>query len=181
MALLPIITYPNLLLKKKSEEVKAISSLTRKFVKDMFETMYAASGVGLAAVQVAKADRILVIDVGRTKGETFESHPICLINPEIVKAEGQIALEEGCLSCPNLKIEVPRAAIVTVKGLDESGKPLEIEATELLAVAFQHEIDHLNGTLLADRLSRLKRELYRKELAKSTIAPTSSTSKKTIL
>lgn len=169
MSLLPIITYPNLLLKKRSEEIKTVTLDTRTFIKNMFETMYAANGVGLAAVQVAKADRILVVDVGKMKGETFESHPICLINPEIVKAEGQIALEEGCLSCPNLKIEVPRAAIITVKGLDESGKPLEIEATELLAVAFQHEIDHLNGTLLADRLSRLKRDLYRKELAKGVI------------
>lgn len=166
MSLLPIITYPNMLLKKKSEPVPGLTSATRQFVKDMFETMYGAKGVGLAAIQVAKADRILVVDVGKMQGETHEPHPLCLVNPEIISAEGKVVFEEGCLSCPQLHIEVERAQKITVKAIDEHGKPIELVASDLLAIALQHEMDHLNGKLLVDRLSRLKRELYRTDLAK---------------
>ncbi len=147
--------------------MKAIQSDTRTLIRDMFETMYGAHGVGLAAVQVAKDVRVLVVDAGKVVGETRESHPLCMINPEIVKQEGKIWYEEGCLSCPNLQIPVERAAQIELRGLNEKGEPLVIEASDLLAIALQHEIDHLEGKLLVDRISRLKREIYRRDLAKS--------------
>lgn len=169
MSQLPIITYPNLLLKKRSQEIENATSELRTFVKDMFDTMYAASGVGLAAVQVAKPERLLVVDVGKMQNkddETHEPHPICLVNPEIISMEGNVLFEEGCLSCPDLHIEVERAERIKLRALDEYGKLIELDANGLLAIALQHEMDHLNGVILVDRLSRLKRDSYRKELTK---------------
>lgn len=166
MTYLPIISYPNPLLKQRSREVQSITPPIKRFVEDMFETMYAANGVGLAAVQVARPERLLVVDVGKMIDETHEAHPICLVNPEIIKAEGSILFEEGCLSCPDLRIEIERAEHIVIRGLDALGEPKEIEATGLLAIAFQHEMDHLNGKILVDHLSRLKRDSYKRELSR---------------
>ena len=166
MSVLPIITFPNMLLKKQSQPVVGPNPKIRRFVQDMIETMSAANGIGLAAVQVAKPERILVVDVGKMRGEAHESHPLCLINPEIVSARGKVLFEEGCLSCPQLHIEIERAEAITMKAIDEHGEPIELDANGLLAIALQHELDHLNGILLVDRLSRLKRDSYKRTLLK---------------
>lgn len=164
--LLKILTYPHPILKKKSEPVKEVDRSIQELIENMFETMYAAPGVGLAAPQIGILKRILVVDVGRLEGETHKPDPKVLINPVIKTREDKIVWEEGCLSLPNLIVPVERSKKIVVEGLDEKGKPIKHLAEDLLAVAFQHEIDHLDGILLADRLSQLKKELYLKKLKK---------------
>jgi peptide deformylase len=135
----------------------------------MVETMYYARGIGLASVQVGDTRRVVVLDVpdedekDRTKGKNL----IALVNPEIVLVEGETTYEEGCLSLPGITADVDRAAKVKVQALDRDGNPFEIEAEGLLAIALQHEIDHLNGIIFIDRLSRLKRELVKRKYKKS--------------
>jgi len=148
MAILEIIKEDNPILRKKAKPVTRVNSAVQKLINDMFLTMYQADGVGLAAPQVGKSKRIIVVDVGKGK--------IALVNPEIVTAEGEATAEEGCLSIPGKTGDVTRAAKVVVKGLDETGKPVEIEADGLLARAFQHEIDHLNRILFIDKATNIR-------------------------
>jgi peptide deformylase len=131
----------------------------------MAETMYAAPGIGLAAPQVGECKRLIVLDVKAAYGD--EAELIVLINPEIVESEGCVKSEEGCLSLPGFTVSIDRSETVTVKGLDREGNEITIPAEGLLAMALQHEIDHLEGTLLLDRASFLKREFYKKQLKKS--------------
>ncbi len=163
---LEIVEYPNPLLKEKSQPVDSVTTETRQLISDMFETMYAAQGVGLASVQVGILEQILVIDVGKLENEETKPNPIALINPTIETSEGTLVWEEGCLSVPELIAPIERSANVIVRALNQDGKEVKILGEQLLAVALQHEIDHLNGILLVDHLSRLKRDLYRKRLAK---------------
>ncbi len=163
MAILEILKYPDPTLKKVSLPVEAITGDTARLIQDMVETMYAAPGVGLAAPQVGALQRIIIVDVDY---ENPGRNLITLINPEIRHAEGEIVWEEGCLSVADFTTEVKRAARVEVVGLDEKEKEVRIETEGLLAVALQHEIDHLDGKLFIDRISRLKRDLYTRRLKK---------------
>src|SRR4030067_3127979 len=155
MAVLEIRKYPKKVLKEKTLPVKEFNSELQKLIDDMIETMYAAPGVGLAANQVGVSKQLAVIDISLTD----EKSPlIVLVNPEIVCLEGEIESEEGCLSVPDYTTVLKRTMKVFVKGFDREGRPVEIEAEGLLARALQHEIDHLNGILLVDRMGRIKRE-----------------------
>ncbi len=163
MSVLEIRKYPDPVLKKKSLPVVDINGTLQKLIDNMVETMHAAPGIGLAAPQVGKSKRLIVIDVSTRE----EIHPlIVLINPDIVQAEGRVVYEEGCLSVPGYTSSIPREERVCVRGFDRNGKPVEIEATGLLARALQHEIDHLDGTLFVDRMSPIKREFFRKRYLK---------------
>jgi peptide deformylase len=160
MALREILKYPNALLKEHAVPVANIGSDVAQLVEDLAETMYAAPGVGLAATQVGVGQRVIVLDV---HGEDEEpgKRLLKLINPEIAEREGEVIWEEGCLSVPELTAPVRRARRVLVRAWTPDEREIEIEGEELLAVALQHEIDHLDGRLFLDRLSRLKRDLYR--------------------
>jgi peptide deformylase len=160
MSVLPILTYPDPILKRASKPVQGPLDSLRSLVEDMVETMYAAPGVGLAAPQVGHALRLIVADVSNHQEGT---DLITLVNPEILWADGEILWEEGCLSVPDLVVEIPRSERLRVGGYDLSGNRVEIEAEGLLAIAFQHELDHLEGRLIVDRVSSLKRELYRRK------------------
>ncbi|MBI2487282.1 MAG: peptide deformylase [Deltaproteobacteria bacterium] len=164
MAVLKILTYPDPKLRRKSGPIEKIDGNVEKLLDDITETMYHAPGIGLAAPQVGLNLRVCVIDVS-PRDENSEGL-IELINPVIISAEGVQMEEEGCLSIPGFVSEVKRKAKVKVQALDRSGKPFEIEGTGLLARAFQHEIDHLDGMLFIDRLSRLKRELLIRKIEK---------------
>jgi peptide deformylase len=164
MAILEILKYPDPVLKKASLPVAAVTKETVRLIQDMVETMYAAPGVGLAAPQVGVSQRIIVLDVDY---ENPGKNLIKLINPEIRSAEGEIAWEEGCLSVIDFAAEVKRAARVEVVGIDEKEKEVKVEGEGLLAVALQHEIDHIDGKLFIDRISRLKRDLYTRRLKKT--------------
>ncbi|SNB46871.1 peptide deformylase [Geobacter sp. DSM 9736] len=155
-----ILTYPNPELKKKALPVTVITEKTAELVKDMAETMYAAPGVGLAAPQIGVHQRIVVIDVS-----TKEDQPelIVAINPVIIHADGESYEEEGCLSIPKYSANVHRHARVVVKALNLQGEEVTYRAEGLLAIAFQHEIDHLDGILFVDHISPLKREMFRKK------------------
>src|ERR1700757_2278155 len=151
-----IVKFPDPVLERPTEPVTEFNDDLRNFVDDMFEAMYAAKGIGLAAPQVGVSKRLTVIDL------SFKERPedrIILINPEIILREGKQVEEEGCLSLPEIREKVTRAAKVKVRAQDVKGEWFEIEGEELLARAFQHEIDHLDGILFIDRLSRLKRDL----------------------
>lgn len=163
MAILEILKYPDPILKSVSLPVRKVTPEIRRLIEDMLETMYAAPGVGLAAPQVGVLQRIIVMDVDHEKPKT---RVYKLINPQIHRAEGEIVWEEGCLSVIDFTAEVKRAARVEVVAIDEREKEVRIEAEGLLAVALQHEIDHLDGKLFIDRISRLKRELYTRRLKK---------------
>jgi peptide deformylase len=165
MALRDIIILPDPRLRLVSEPVKTIDAETRKLVADMFETMYAAPGIGLAAVQVAVPRRVVTLDLAK-KDEPPQ--PQVFINPEVTwSSEEQGAYEEGCLSIPEYYEEVLRPARVKVKFTDLEGKPHEIDADGLLATCIQHEIDHLNGVLFIDHISKLKRDRVIKKFAKA--------------
>lgn len=159
----PILTFPDPLLKKKAAPVTIITDDIRQLVQDMAETMYDAPGVGLAAPQIGVLKRVIVIDVA---GKDEPPHLITAINPVIVHGEGEVYEEEGCLSVPNFSANVKRHEKVVVKGLSLDGQERIWQADGLLAIAFQHEIDHLEGTLFVDRLSPIKRELFLKKLKK---------------
>lgn len=151
MALLPILEYPDPRLKRIAAPVTEFTPAIRKLVDDMAETMYAAPGIGLAATQVDVHKRVIVIDVSTDKSDLK-----VFVNPEIIEADGEIVGEEGCLSVPTYYDNVKRAAHVVVKAQDAEGKPFQLEATELLAVCIQHEMDHLKGIVFVDHLSQLK-------------------------
>ncbi len=163
MAILNILTYPDPMLHQKGEPVGEVTEEIKKLLDDMAETMYAAPGVGLAATQVGVPLRVMVIDV-QWREEGAERKLMTLVNPEIIEREGEIIWEEGCLSVPEFTSEVRRSAKVVVKALSRDGENLEVAGEELLSVTLQHELDHLDGVLFIDRLSRLKRELYKKRL-----------------
>lgn len=175
MAILPIAIYPAPILKRRAMPVAQITAATRQLLTDMLATMYAAPGVGLAAPQVGVGLRVLVIDIGEPVPMSMEesaqleertAHPYQLINPEIIERAGTITWEEGCLSLPELLVTKQRAAHVVVTALDPEGAPVTIDAHGLLAVVLQHEIDHLDGKLIIDDLSRLKRSMYLDRLKK---------------
>ena len=161
MSVLKILTYPDPVLKKKAKPVEIIDERIKNLAEDMIETMYAAPGIGLAAPQVGESLRVITVDVTRK-----EEGLIVLINPEIISGEGECAEEEGCLSVPDIKEIVQRKEKVLVNGLDIQGRKIQIPAEGLLAIAFQHEIDHLDGILIIDRVSRLKRDIFKKKLTK---------------
>ncbi len=165
MLKLRVIKLPDPVLREKSLPVETVDAEVRAFLNDMLETMYAAPGVGLAAVQVGVHRRMLVIDTAR--GEDDEKRPLMLINPEIVsKGDTFRVHEEGCLSVPEMYAEVQRPALVHVRYVDIEGKQQEEDFQDLLATVVQHEIDHLDGLLFIDHLSRLKRDLLVKKYYK---------------
>jgi len=151
--ILPILHYPDSRLRTVAKPVEAVDDTIKTLVKDMFETMYDAPGIGLAATQVDHHQRIIVIDLSEEKDQ-----PLCLINPEIIEKDGEIDWEEGCLSVPDYYQCVKRANHVKVRALNEKGESFELEADELLGVCIQHEIDHLDGILFVDHLSKLKQK-----------------------
>jgi peptide deformylase len=194
MAIRPILTLPDPLLRVKCTPVAAVDDKIRALMDDMLETMYDAPGIGLAASQIGVTERVIVVDVARRRqqargdneveqeGEEGEEqalqqasdeedaspNPICLANPEIVWAsEDRSVCEEGCLSIPEFQEEVERPAQIRVKYLDRNGKECEIDADGILATCLQHEIDHLNGVLFIDHISRLKRERILKKFTKA--------------
>lgn len=164
MAVREIVKYPEKVLREKTLQVTDCDSELQKLIDDMIETMYAAPGVGLAANQVGVSKQVAVIDVS-VRDE--KSPLIVLVNPEIIHLEGEIEAEEGCLSVPDYTTVLKRALKVCVKGLDRHGKPVEREAEGLLARALQHEIDHLNGILLIDRIGRIRKEFFKKRYKKT--------------
>ncbi|MHB0951125.1 MAG: peptide deformylase [Allorhizobium sp.] len=168
MTIKPLIILPDPILRQVSNPVERVDSDIRKLAEDMLETMYDAPGIGLAAIQVGVPRRLLVIDVAR-EGE--EKQPLVFINPEIVTSSDERSVyEEGCLSIPDYYAEVERPATVTVRSIDREGKEQLTEAEGLLATCLQHEIDHLNGVLFIDHISRLKREMVIKKFTKAAKA-----------
>ncbi len=157
MAVLEILQFPHPTLRQRAEEIRAVDDTVRRLAHDMLETMYRAPGIGLAAPQVGVPSRLIVVDL--SGGEDPEAR-VVLLNPEIVCQEGQQRMEEGCLSVPDLRENVTRCSRIVVRGLGLDGRPVEVAGEELLAVALQHEIDHLDGVLFLDRLSQLKRSRY---------------------
>ncbi len=165
MAKLKVYEYPHPVLKKKAEKVSVVDDELRAFMDDMLETMYDSNGCGLAAPQVGVSKRIVVIDIAR---EDEEPSPMYLVNPEIIwKSEETEICEEGCLSLPEMRAEVERPASVKIHYLDYDGRECELLAEDFLAVAAQHELDHLDGILYIDHLSRLKRQMLVKKLENS--------------
>ncbi|MDI6890999.1 MAG: peptide deformylase [Thermodesulfovibrionales bacterium] len=171
MALLEIKKYPEKILKEKAAYVESIDSDIQRLIDDMVETMYAARGVGLAANQVGVLKRLCVID---TSIREEERPLIVLINPVIIEKEGIEEAKEGCLSVPGYILTLKRSAKVYVKGLNREGKPIEIETRGLLSRVLQHEIDHLDGLLIIDRINPIKREFFKKRYKKSLKTATSS-------
>ncbi len=158
-----IVIWPDPILKKTATPVDRVDDAARRLLDDLSETMYAADGVGLAAPQIAELRRCMVIDTSpRQEGQTL----LHLVNPEIVKMEGITSYTEGCLSIPGEAEEVERASKVWVRALDYFGKPYQLECEGLLAIAVQHELDHLQGTVFVDHLSSLKREIIRRRMKK---------------
>jgi len=162
MALLPILEYPDQRLRTVAKPVTEVDDRIRKIIDDMFETMYDAPGIGLAATQVNIHERIITIDTSEDKNE-----PLVFINPEVTVLEGDLeTMQEGCLSVPGFYEDVTRIEHCLVKALDKDGKPFELECTGLLAVCIQHEIDHLEGKLMVDYISPLKRNRIKDKLEK---------------
>jgi peptide deformylase len=161
MARLTILEFPDPRLRTRAQPVEHVDGELRRLIDDMFETMYAAPGIGLAATQVNVHKRLLVIDISETRNQ-----PLALINPEVIQRQGVEETEEGCLSVPGIYDKVTRAETIRVRALDRNGKSIEFDADGLLAVCIQHEIDHLDGKLFVDYLSELKRTRIRKKLEK---------------
>jgi len=163
MAVLPVLHYPDSRLRTKAKPVAVVDKKIRRLIDDLFETMYEAPGVGLAATQVNVHKRVLVVDVSGNKDE-----PHAFVNPVVEFAEGSQERDEGCLSVPGFFETVERAERIRVTALDRNGKPFTLEADDLLAVCIQHECDHLEGKLFVDYLSNLKRQRIRKKLLKQS-------------
>ncbi len=164
MSLIQVLKYPNKKLKEKSLVIKNIGQTIQDLVKNMFETMYLENGIGLAAPQVGELIRLIVLDVPLTDPKDPDKHlsdALALINPEVIDGNGTIQFEEGCLSCPELLVTVDRLENIRVKYLDLSGKACQLDVTGLKSVCIQHEIDHLNGVLLVDKVTRIERDLYK--------------------
>ena len=166
MAILKIIVAPDPRLKIKAKPVAAVDDAVRKLMDDMLETMYAAPGIGLAATQVGIDKRVIVVDIADTK-EGDKPTPIKLANPEVVWASDELSVyEEGCLSLPQKFEEVTRPAKIKVRGVNEKNQQVEFDADELLATCIQHEIDHLDGVIFVDHVSRIKRDMILRKLTK---------------
>lgn len=163
MSILRIREYPEDVLKQPTEAVKNVDGKLQTLIEDMFETLYAAPGLGLAAPQVGASIQLFVYDMGIREGEHERK---IIINPTIVEQEGEVMEEEGCLSIPDYREVVRRAARVLLKGFDQHGQEIALEAKGLEARLFQHELDHLNGVLMFDRLSPLKRDLIQRKFKK---------------
>lgn len=161
MALLEILHHPDPRLRKKAAPVTEVGGSIKQLVDDMFETMYDARGIGLAATQVNVHQRVVVIDLSEDKSE-----PQCFINAEILSKEGSVEHEEGCLSVPEYYEKVTRAERIRIRALDRNGERFEMDADGLLAICIQHELDHLDGKLFVDYLSALKQQRVRKKLEK---------------
>lgn len=161
MAILDILHFPDTRLRNIAKPVAEVDDSVRRLIEDMFQTMYAAPGIGLAAIQVDDPRRVIVVDTTEDR-----SQPLALVNPEILEREGVEEMDEGCLSVPGVYETVQRADRIRVRALDRDGNPLEMTADGLLAVCIQHEIDHLDGKLFVDYLSNLKRQRIRKKLEK---------------
>ena len=159
--LLPILCYPDKKLRTVAKPVEMVDDAIKTLVKNMFETMYDAPGIGLAATQVDFHQRLIVIDVSDEQNQ-----PLCLINPEIIEKSGEIELEEGCLSVPNYYENVKRANDIKVRALNQNGEKFEMEASEILAICIRHEIDHLNGILFVDYISKLKQKRLKEKTNK---------------
>ena len=168
MALREIRIIGDPVLSRKADPVERVDEAVVRLARDMVETLHAAPGIGLAAPQVGVGRRVIVVDL--SVGEDPEALHI-VVNPEIVAKEGESVCEEGCLSVPDIREKVARPYRVVVRGLDLEGRPVEVEGEDLLARAFCHEIDHLDGVLFVEKLSPLKRALVRKKLKKSAAAP----------
>lgn len=164
MAVLEILQFPDPVLRRRAVRIPHVDEVVHQLAQDMAETMYRAPGIGLAAPQVGIPQRLIVVDLsaGERPGEL-----ISLVNPEIICKEGELRMEEGCLSVPDLRETVMRCRRVVVKGTDLEGRTVELEGEDLLAVALQHEIDHLDGILFLDHLSQLKRSRYSAKIKKA--------------
>lgn len=162
MEKLDIVLYPESGLREVCTPIPEMNDEIDKLIDDMFYTMYDAPGIGLAAPQIAVQQRLIVVDISESKDQ-----PIALINPEIIRSAGEITWEEGCLSIPGIYAKVKRPSDIIVRGMNRDGKIIELEASDLLAVCLQHEIDHLNGTLFIDHLSGLKRTRALQKFRKS--------------
>jgi len=167
-----IVKYPSPVLQKVAQPVEKVTDDIRRLIDDMAETMYAGDGVGLAAPQVGESVRVIIVDV--SGGSLSEQEGLLkMINPEVLEGSGEIEFEEGCLSVPDMRVHMKRNEKVKVRYLDENGAQQEMEANDLLSVAIQHEIDHLDGKLIIDNVSRLKRDMYirkRKRLDDNPVA-----------
>jgi len=163
MAIRTILHYPDPRLRQKALPIENITPEIEKLIDDMAETMYAAPGVGLAATQIGEVHRVFLIDIA---AEDEPSNLMVFINPEITEKEGEQCGPEGCLSFPGVSEDVKRAAKVTVRALDRKGQPFELEADGLLAVAVQHEFDHLDGVLMIDRMGMLKKRIVQRKMQK---------------
>lgn len=163
MAIRRILTYPDPVLREPAEPVTNIDGKIQQLIDDMADTMYNAPGVGLTSNQVGELFRVIIFD---TSPKDEPNDLTVLINPEIVEADGIIVDEEGCLSVIDYRADVKRAEYVTVKGIDREGNPITLKKEGLTAIVLQHEVDHLNGILFIDRISKLKRELYKRRLKK---------------
>ena len=161
MAILEVLHYPDPRLRNRARAVEDVDERVRQLVDDMLETMYTAPGIGLAAVQVNVPLRVITIDCSEARNE-----PVCLINPTIEAEEGELEAEEGCLSVPGVYESVTRSRWIRVRALDRDGEPFELETEGLLAVCVQHEMDHLEGKLFVDYLSRLKQARIRRRTKK---------------
>jgi peptide deformylase len=161
MAIRTILHYPDPRLRQVARSVTTVDDEIRRLVDDMAETMYAAPGIGLAAVQINVAQRVVVIDLSETRNALQ-----VLINPEIIERDGKQVFEEGCLSVPGVYDEVERSRHIRMRALDRNGQPFELEAEGLLSTCIQHEIDHLDGKVFVDYLSRLKQTRIRKKIEK---------------
>lgn len=163
MAIRTILQYPDNRLRQKAARVENITAEIRTLIDDMAETMYAAPGVGLAATQIGEPHRIFIVDIA---GEDEPSNLHVFINPEIIKTEGDQTGPEGCLSFPGITEDVKRSATVRVRAMNAEGQTFELEASELMAVAIQHEHDHLDGVLMIDRMGMLKRRIVQRKMQK---------------
>lgn len=169
MTIRKIVTYPAKVLREIAKPVKSITQEVSSVLDDMTDIMYAANGVGLAAPQVGVGLRLIVVDAGIERPDgTIETNLYQFINPEIISSEGETEIEEGCLSCPDFRLTVKRSAKIHVRALDKNGTEMELHAEGLLAIIIQHEVDHLNGITLLDKVSKLKRDLYLKERKKKS-------------
>jgi peptide deformylase len=158
-----ILVWPHPTLKQKAKPVEKVDDSIRQLIKDLYESMYAADGVGLAAPQIGVLKNVIVLD---TTPRQPEARPVAMVNPEILVLEGKTTYKEGCLSVPGEAEDVDRASTVTVRYLDEQGQPQTLTTDGLLAIAVQHETDHLKGVMFVDHISTLKRELIRKRMKK---------------
>lgn len=169
MSMLNIHTYPDPILKELAKSVDEVDVSIRRLLDDMAETMHANAGIGLAAPQVGVSKRVIIVDIDPTEDKEPASNLIEFVNPKITEHDGEIEWEEGCLSVPEFTVKIKRLEKIKVEALDRNGKEFTLDAEGLLSIAIQHELDHLNGKLIVDHASRLKRDLYLRKIKKTAI------------